>query len=336
MKWTRLQKASLAVIAAGIAATIACRATRGGGAGGDPTGVDGKSRAHGASGLVVTGDSIFIVRDYKKGHYYRLATPELKVGEAYSIGDELDEHDFWKGARQLEDVALLFSAPAQSTTAPVHVAISEEDAGDGNGDLIDADGVVARYDHERFGKTRNKGLEGVDVRGLGPGLAEVVVVLERGDGGPVLFAHELDLDWLARLREERELPLRYTIELGAPGTILPRFDWRNPSELRIPSVLHVSAPEPGFLVILQDTEDYAHKWLVLLDHDGEARSRVHLAELGVDAEKNWEGLAWLDDSRIVMVSDNASGSKASGKTYLVALDAPFGSRRPSLARPRDN
>ncbi len=209
--------------------------------------------------------------------------------------------------------------------------------------LIAADGIVAEYD-DLLAEVGERGLEGVAVRPLADGSSRVAVLWEggylrskellpglrmRGDHvlladrsvPPVVFTHRVPLavdpaqSGSLPIRAKEDTTARYlTLQVPQPPGEEP-----GAQRFRAPDLVwHKMGEEWGFIVLLNsssaDPRRFAHLWLLRFDGEGRpVGDPVDLDEaIPGGQDLNWEGLAWLEPGRSLVLVDDTSGRRADG------------------------
>lgn len=234
------------------------------------------------SGIAIKGDRTVIVANESSGCWFECDPDNPERMRRVKLAPELI-----KQASDLEDIAFLGDEV---------VVLSEDSAM-----LFAADRVVANYaDFPELREVRNHGLEGLAIRGR-----QIAALFEGGRVPPTIYLHEVGKSGkLLKL----DLATLYRLTGEAEGT-----------KFRSPALVWSGA---GFLMLLavDHADRYERKWLIRCDLTGKIQGQpIPLTDLGMPAklaDKNWEGMAWRDDGRLLLVNDSRKPA------HFVTIQAP--------------
>lgn len=298
------------------------------------------SHAHQASGVVRRGDEVLIVDDESPGGFFRYPLPVdsvMRVEPAELVWVEVSGAAL---AVDLEGIEVLCDGR--------EVVLSERLRM-----LIASDGWVAEYD-DPLGEVGERGLEGVAVRRCESGASHIAVVWEGGymrtaelpaalarrDGEvllgdrsarPLVFTHILAADTLS-VETIADTSARYmelqTALLPGQEPAVQRF--------RAPDLVWHKLDDDrwGFIVLLNsssaDPVRFEYVWLRRFDQNGQpVGDPIDLsARLPPDLHGlNWEGLAWYEEGKSLLLVDDISQKRPGGPPHLVVLSLPREWRR---------
>lgn len=286
-----------------------------------------------ASGVVRSGDLLLVVCDETPGGYFAYGIPEaaLEPFESRALLSSLDSRPLarieWRGAFAASDLESIDVLPDGRV-----VVLSEDAAA-----LFDERGVVARYDR-RLVDSGGRGLEGLAVLAAERGTSVVAVLWEGGYASPKAAGFRLPagedatpyppalvIHELAAFERGRDVVfdgpagprgrLGRFVPLGVPG--LPGEDAAG-GAFRAPDLVWHRAPSGAVqLIVLLSSEDpdgnadRACQWLQRFDEEGRRIGEpldlgAAIAETGGKA-RNWEGLAWFEEGRVLVLVADASG-----------------------------
>jgi hypothetical protein len=268
---------------------------------------------------------MLVADDADIGAYYRVTIPKngrlIDLNKANPVRVRLKSGNL---AIDLESVDLLADGRVALLSERLRALVGDE-------------GILAEYDRE-LAELGGRGLEGLAVRPLAGGGSRIAVLWEGGytdqaeRGGqwiqpgpflPLVFIH--DLPKLASAGRVR-LADGQRVELKVP--VLPG---REPEaqRFRAPDLVwcKLAGGEWGFLVLLSSQNQvnppvFRHKWLARFDLQGNSVGEpLDLGKLVPAAHRdaNWEGLAWFDAGRSVVLAHEGDRQLAS---HAFVLDLP--------------
>lgn len=286
-----------------------------------------------ASGIVRAGNELLIVSDSDAGAYYRLplvsgAGPVVKIDPAHLTRVSWSAASL---ATDLESIDVLADGRIVVLSERLRALVAER-------------AIVIEYD-DPLADLGERGLEGVAVLSTADRTSRVATIWEGGYPvttdlpaqlvpmvakralRPVIVVHDLQKGAAGQRHRMDRAPRENIIELQPP---LPAGVEPAAQRFRAPDLVwHSPRPtELGFIVLLNSSsaepERYEHIWLQRFGLAGKAVGEP------VDVEKlvpeplrgmNWEGLAWYEPGRSVILIDDRGGKRRSGPptAFVVAL-----------------
>jgi hypothetical protein len=307
-----------------------------------------------ASGVVRSGDDLYIVGDHEAGTYYRVTLAPGESGGIHLSPERLERRPMGPGAlaADLEAIGLLADGRL--------VVLSER-----LGALLDARGLVAGYGR-RLSEVGGRGCEGLAVRAL-PGAASRVAVLweggypevavlpaslrERVRGvamPPAILVHDLpagaeavevgDDTRLVELDVPRPPGGEPTAQrFRAPDLVWHRLQRDDPESWGFIVLLSsgwAAPPAPGSIEECAKTGPdgrplrWCHKWLQRFTAEGaRVGEPFDLEDVLPEPLRtvNWEGLAWFEAERsLVLVYDESVADRAVDPQEAVVVRLPEG------------
>ncbi|MEZ5403690.1 MAG: hypothetical protein R2729_28680 [Bryobacteraceae bacterium] len=283
--------------------------------------LDGQ-RVREASGVVRVGEETLIADDSLTGAYVELETKRLR-GPFFRLNDYDPER------KRLHYRGLGVDFESVDMLADGRVALLSERLRS----LVGDRGVIAEYDSE-LAETGKRGLEGLAVRPLPDGASRVAVLWEGGypdygalgrarDQGPwqpLVVVHDIPRNGRAgrvRMAQATLIELKPPLPDHADPPRSQRF--RAPDLVWYPDA--ASRDGWGFLVLLSSQDgsprpEFRHKWLQRFRRDGSAfGAPLDLMALLPPSLRagNWEGLAWWEPGRsVILVCEEDGNIEAHG------------------------
>lgn len=302
---------------------------------------DGAGRrpiAEQASGLVRKDAAVLIVDDESAGGYFRYPVPDELPARLEPSAFEWIRISAGTLAVDIEGVEVLCDGRK--------VLLSERLR-----KLITDAGWVAEYD-DPLGEVGERGLEGVAVRHCegDESRSHVAVVWEGGymqtknllpalvsrndtvmlgnrSVPPVVFTHLLQKDALTV--ETKDDPSGRYVQLQVAN---PPGDEPAAQRFRVPDLVWHrigDRDEWGFVVLLNSSsavpEDYEHLWLQRFDREGRpVGGHIDLNQVLPPEVRdlNWEGLAWNDEGKSLLLIDDTSKERSDGPPYIARVPLP--------------
>ena len=300
-----------------------------------PPSTDFEPDADQASGLIRWGDQLLIVDDESPGGFFRYPLPAdslTRIDPSSLDWVELPRADL---AVDLESIERLCDGREVVLSERLRMLVTDGD-------------WVAEYD-DPLAEVGERGLEGVAVRACDSERSHIAVVWEGGymrteelaaplarrDGEvllgdrsarPVIFTHTLGADTL-EVRTIADTSGRY-IELQ---TALLPGDEPAAQRFRVPDLVwhKLDGDRWGFIALLNSSSAepvrFDYVWLQRFDLQGQpvgdpidldAKLPANLRGL------NWEGLAWYEEGKSLVLIDDISEERPGGPPYVVIVALP--------------